>query len=810
MKYFRSNNKCCFLSLLLSLFLIVDTLSASTVTVANASFELPYVGAGQAGFSIDIWSINGTAGIAGNGWGGGQINLTNSDGVQIAWMNTNVDTSVSQMLADTYRAGCSYTLTAGFARGAWNPTNDGDQIQLQLYYESAGTKVVLGSVTATASELNASDGQELKDYTVAIPEISASEAYVGLQIGVRVISSYEAPEGGDGDWVIDNIRLEYEQISDPGVDDPVIITADDPYIQYFGRINFDNTKQPVLWWPGNYITAWFEGTSVKVKFNDMGNNYFAVVIDDNPETILDLGSGTGSYLVASGLSDGVHKILLHKRTETNVNSNEGSVGFLGFELDPGKHLVAPKPKPYKKIEFYGDSITAGYAVDSTNDSGAAPYKNNYLDYSARTARMLNAQMHCQAISGVGIYKSWWQYPYGDNASMYEDYYFLETPGKNWDFSKWIPQVVVINLGENDKNVGGVTQAQAEGYYRDFALALRGYYPEAHIIFALGSMSAADSDTWKGYITNVVNTLNSAPYSDGRVYKLFFEKIHDSANRHPVASEHLIMAQHLSDFILEIEPAFGYKDGDIDGDGKVTISDFSTLSSNWLGSDCQACYGADIDGDADIDLVDMEKMAANWLEDLRLEGWWKFDGNLTDSSWKNRSAMTVNGNDGDMLSTSGQVSFDGSNYIEISDYDGILGGGQRTVFVRMKTTVNSGSIICWGQNVVSGKWDLQVNSSGVVALGVFGGRIDGTTNITDGNWHNIAVVLDGYSPDVSQVAIYIDGYSENISSVMDAPVNTLSNGVITIGNGLPSRYFTGNVDEVRIYNKALSAEEISEI
>lgn len=145
--------------------------------------------------------------------------------------------------------------------------------------------------------------------------------------------------------------------------------------------------------------------------------------------------------------------------------------------------------PY--VGIGGAQFTAGFAVDSTSDSGAAQYKNNYLDYAARTARMLNAEYHCQAISGVGIYKSWWQYPAGDNASMYEDYYFLETATTNWDFSKWTPQVVVINLGENDKNVGGVTQFQAEGYYRDFALALRGHYPDAHIIFALWDFCLQD-------------------------------------------------------------------------------------------------------------------------------------------------------------------------------------------------------------------------------------------------------------------------------------------------------------------------------
>ena len=138
---------------------------------------------------------------------------------------------------------------------------------------------------------------------------------------------------------------------------PSIINADNSYIQYSGRINFDNPQQPILWWPGNYITAWFEGTSIKAKFNDSGNNYFAVIIDDNPETVLDLGTGIGTYLLAKNLSDGVHKVVLFKRTESSISTGEGAVKFLGFELDTNNGWWNPPAKPFKKIEFYGDSIT---------------------------------------------------------------------------------------------------------------------------------------------------------------------------------------------------------------------------------------------------------------------------------------------------------------------------------------------------------------------------------------------------------------------------------------------------------------------
>lgn len=800
---------------------LVEIRQAFSIDVANESFESPDLSPNGAQAGIPGWNINGpAAGIAHNGWGGGQIDLANSDGHQIGWMNAYsnsvnelASSGIWQLVAESYTPGFSYQLTVGVARAAWNPTEAGDQLQIRLWYNAAGTPETIASVTAAAGDLNWSSGGDLIDYTIALPEVMAKDDWADRQIGIWIVASHNAPGGDGGDWVIDNVRLTKVQVSDPGTTTPSVINADNPYIQYSGRINSDNPLQPILWWPGNYITAWFEGTSVRAKFNDLGNNYFAVIIDDNPETVLDLGPGTGTYLLAKNLSDGVHKVVLFKRTESSISTGEGAVRFLGFELDENKQLVRPPAKPFKKIEFYGDSITAGFGVDSTSDSSAAQYKNNYLDYAARTARMLNAEYHCQAISGVGIYKSWWQYPAGDNASMYEDYYFLETATTNWDFSKWIPHVVVINLGENDKNVGGVTQAQAEGYYRDFALALRSHYPDAHIIFALGSMSAADSQTWKGYIDHVVNLLNGAPYNDRKVHRLFFTKINAAVNRHPVASEHLLMAQQLTDFIIDKVPWFGYENGDMDGNGRVNLADFARFADNWLSHDCGYCDGGDLDGDADVDMNDLAAMNQTWLQDIRLEGYWRFSGNAEDSSWRARKAQLAGdptfeftgGNDGAIV-------LDGiDDYVEVPGYKGIPGGGQRTCAAWVKTTASTGSILSWGDPATNGGlWDFGLQDldgySGRLVVAVAGGYVASQQNLADGNWHHVAAVLenDG-SPNANEIKLYIDGVRDLDVDVVDKPIGTCSARDVVIGSS--ALRFTGLIDEVQIYNVALTEQEI---
>ena len=203
-------------SFVLALVLGAGSLSASVINVPNFSFEGPDVGPGGAGISIDAWNENGddnTQGVAANGWNGGLINLLNSDDNQIAWMNTQPDpandlasTGLWQLLSDTYTVGKSYELTVAMARGAWNAPDDGDQMQIRLWYDGPTGATPLASKTVTAGELNFSDGGLLLDYTAILPAVASTDDWAGKNIGIWLVSTYEELDG-EGDWVMDNVRL---------------------------------------------------------------------------------------------------------------------------------------------------------------------------------------------------------------------------------------------------------------------------------------------------------------------------------------------------------------------------------------------------------------------------------------------------------------------------------------------------------------------------------------------------------------------------------------------------------------------------
>ncbi|MHC5087040.1 MAG: GDSL-type esterase/lipase family protein [Planctomycetota bacterium] len=389
----------------------------------------------------------------------------------------------------------------------------------------------------------------------------------------------------------------------------VTIDADDPNIQYTGRINHADPKAPRMWWPGCDVFASFEGTSINVKFHDYGNNYAYVIIDEGTPSLIDLTPGASTYTAAAGLTDGVHTIRLFKRTETQ----EKEVAFKGFELDDGSSLVAPPPRPQRRIEYYGDSITSGHSVAATTgDTNEGWGKDNYYTYAAVTARNLNAEYHCISVSGIGLYVDKWEFG-GNMQTLY--YNKLSSRSTLWDFSQWTPHIVVINLGQNDY-WGTYTQAGAEQAYVDFAQTLRGHYPDAHIIFALGSMNAtAPASPWPTYLQNAVNAL-STMYGDAKVYSLIFSY---SGDPHPTIARQAVMAAQLTEFINTSIPDPWLGNGDIDQDGNVNNEDFSKLSRQWQQTGCGDCGGAAPTGDGKVAIDDFWVLAGNWLNVTAIPG-----------------------------------------------------------------------------------------------------------------------------------------------------------------------------------------------
>ncbi|MBS7562971.1 electron transporter RnfD [Mucilaginibacter sp. Bleaf8] len=330
------------------------------------------------------------------------------------------------------------------------------------------------------------------------------------------------------------------------------IKSNDSRIHYMGRIAMQDSAAQ-LSWPGTSVKINFTGTGVKALLKDEGDqNFYNVIVDGKVTAKLHPTLQKQQYTLATDLPAGKHTLELFKRTEWD----KGKTWFYGFNIEGKKAAVLKAPVTKKrKIEFFGNSITCGYAVEDSSgkDRGSGPYENNYISYAAITARHFDAEYYCTAKSGIGMMVSWFP------LIMPEMYNRLDATDarSKWDFSKYTPDVVVINVFQNDSwlvkqpnheqfKARFGTTAPDSAYivkaYQRFVQIIRKTYPKAHIICALGNMDATrEGAPWPGYVSQAVKNIN-----DAKIYTLFFP--YKNTGGHPNAKEQQAMANDLIAFI----------------------------------------------------------------------------------------------------------------------------------------------------------------------------------------------------------------------------------------------------------------------
>jgi hypothetical protein len=331
-----------------------------------------------------------------------------------------------------------------------------------------------------------------------------------------------------------------------------IIPVSNDSIRVTGRVA-EGSDSIRIFWQGTSILFRFRGTSATALLHDQdGQNYFNIVLDGDSLRYIRLHKGKRSYVLAKGLPEGEHTIEIIKRNEWD----KGKTTFYGLQLYGGRLLNLP-PKKIRSIEFFGNSITSGYANEdySGNDSPDSTLTNNYYSYAAITARHFNADYYCTSKSGIGIMLSWF------DLTMPELYDRLDPSDSTsrWNFKKHQPGVVVINLFQNDawlvrktdhqsfRKKFGTTPPTSEFIiksYKDFLARVRTVYPHAEIICALGPMDITrEGSPWPVFVRKAVEETR-----DGHTHCYFFP--YTSKSGHPKVSEHKKMADQLIAFIEE--------------------------------------------------------------------------------------------------------------------------------------------------------------------------------------------------------------------------------------------------------------------
>jgi len=273
---------------------------------------------------------------------------------------------------------------------------------------------------------------------------------------------------------------------------------------------------------------------------------------------------------------------------------------------------------------------------------------------------------------------------------------------------------------------------------------------------------------------------------------------------------------------------------IDGSGNVTNTTFLNKNINPGFSTQQSGTGiwshATANGNGWIDNFRIRKYAATepTVNVLGTEekspapvAYWKFDegqgtnfksssgtsatGSITSAVWQSED-QCINGK---CLQYNGSTSFSDTNYDYSMDYNT---GTTFSVWIRPTTTNTGGKIKnIFGKDsyeYILGQIDNKLNFHQWNALGSDAFSLTSNTTLEAGKWYHVALVYEGIG---HTLTMYINGaYDNSQTSAQNSFVDradSLKVGKAYGWGSSPTPFFTGNIDELKIYNHARSANQI---
>lgn len=287
----------------------------------------------------------------------------------------------------------------------------------------------------------------------------------------------------------------------------------------------------------------------------------------------------------------------------------------------------------------------------------------------------------------------------------------------------------------------------------------------------------------------------------------------------------------------------YVDGVLSGTAAASGHPYATTQNLYMGED-PGCSGRNqLTGGLDNVRLYHRQLSASEIEQLYnagansfkiassntniltngLVGFWSFDGN--EMNWTKNQALDAsgNGNNGTLVgmsTTSSPVAgvigqalkfkYGTANYVSVPPSSSINNLGPFSFSLWLKYSPQSAPYLL---NKCSGSsgWYFGPNWYNYFQFRFCGSsqtgpNMAGLPNVTDGLWHNIVVTVDGTATATSTLKEYIDGTFMGTYSASPAPGHTSDASVpLTIGD-----QFGGDIDNVRLYNRVLSATEVQQL
>lgn len=341
------------------------------------------------------------------------------------------------------------------------------------------------------------------------------------------------------------------------------VYANDSRIRYCGRIDWNEKGEPTWVYPCTSAEFIFTGRVLRIhvkNYNEYWENYLGCILDDvqscyylenDEETVIEIRVPKNAF--------NVHHVLFFKRQDA---CHEMTI--LGYEIGDGEKLLSLPAAGNRRIEIYGDSVSAGEVSEAIDFVGKKDpnhnggYSNSWYSYGWIAARMLGAQIHDIAQGGIALMDKtgWFQEPEQvgmETAWNKVNYDLFHGAQTEWDFTKYQPQVVIVAIGQNDnhpvdfmtENYAGEKSVLWRRKYKLLLENLRKVYPEAYIICCTTLLEHEPS--WDRAIGEVVEMME-----DGKISQCLFRRNGVGTPGHQRIPEAYEMAKELVDYIDSLD------------------------------------------------------------------------------------------------------------------------------------------------------------------------------------------------------------------------------------------------------------------
>ncbi len=282
-----------------------------------------------------------------------------------------------------------------------------------------------------------------------------------------------------------------------------------PGLKKLGRTAEAGSKLS-LFWTASGIEFRVKASDLTVELESVYDGlelWTDILIDGELSQRIQLPPGVSKIPVFRKLSDNgeikSRTVRILRDTQAMAGDAVSVLKLISVETDDDA-VFDQLPEPSLRLEFIGDSLTSGEGAGLERQTEWAPIVFSAVEnYAYKTGVLMNADVNILSSSGWGLYASWDAKTECALPPYYDEVCGLENSDEDaaagslepWDFSSFVPDAIVMNLGTNDDGALNNNERWARDEFHglfvrtgvDFLKKLRLRNPKSAIVWAYGML-----------------------------------------------------------------------------------------------------------------------------------------------------------------------------------------------------------------------------------------------------------------------------------------------------------------------------------